>query len=84
MDLAHQLTHGGIHLLVALDAVQPGKLLADDHCLVVGLLTTTVHVAFVEHLQVLRRQGAQLLFNALLHGHRGVLTSWQGRRPCQR
>ncbi|MNU06661.1 hypothetical protein D3C72_2519290 [compost metagenome] len=37
MDLPHQLTQGGIDLLVALDAVQACELLADQHRLVMGL-----------------------------------------------
>ncbi|MNR52171.1 hypothetical protein D3C85_1719600 [compost metagenome] len=70
MDLAHQFTHGGVHLLVALDAVEPGKLLADDHRLVVGFLATAVHVALVKHVEVLgveRFQGGQ---DTVALGHR--------------
>ena len=31
MKLAHQVTQGGVDLLVALDAVEPLELLADQH-----------------------------------------------------
>ena len=82
VDLAHQLTHGGVDLLVALDAIESGELLADDHRLVVGLLATAMHVALVEHLKVRRGQGGQLLFDALLHVHRGVTHFLAGALPA--
>ncbi|CAI8927555.1 hypothetical protein EMIT0324P_30187 [Pseudomonas chlororaphis] len=69
MELAHQLAQGRVDLLVTLDAVEPGKLLADQHGLEVGLQAAAVHVAFIQHLQMLRLQCAQCRFDTLLHGH---------------
>ena len=61
MELAHQVTQGGVDLLVTLDTVEPGKLLADHHRLEVGLQPTAVHMAFVQHAHVLRAQGGERL-----------------------
>ena len=71
MDLAHQVTQGGVDLLVTLDAVEPVEQLADHHRLEVGLQPTTVHVAFIQHVQVLGVQCAQRRFDTMLHAHSG-------------
>ncbi|MNC80679.1 hypothetical protein D3C75_1335640 [compost metagenome] len=53
MEFAHQLAKRGVDLLVALDPVQAFELCTHHYSLVVGLQPTTVHVAFVQHLQML-------------------------------
>ena len=53
MELAHQFAQRAVHLLVTLDAIEAFKLLADHHGLEVGLQPTAVHMAFIQHLQVL-------------------------------
>src|SRR3990167_4174457 len=59
MDLPHQLTYGGVDLLMALDRIQASKLLADDHRLVMGFQTPAVHVAFIQHIELLGLQACQ-------------------------
>ena len=62
MELAHQLAQRAVDLLVTLDAIEPFELLADHHGLEVGLQATAVHVAFIQHLQVLGLQEPECRF----------------------
>src|SRR5690606_7320385 len=69
MEAAHQLAQAGVHHLVALHRVEPGETLADHHHLEVAFLSTVVHVALVEHLQMLGLQRLQGRADTLAHVH---------------
>ena len=56
VNLLHEIAHCSVGALVALDRIQAGELLANDHRLVMGFLAAAVHVAFVQHLQMLKAQ----------------------------
>ncbi|OHC14320.1 MAG: hypothetical protein A2180_07505 [Pseudomonadales bacterium GWC2_63_15] len=72
MDLLHQCPYRGISLLVALDRIQSGELLADDHGFVMCFLPATVCVAFIEHFKVLGLQGLQGVLDQIELAHSRV------------